>query len=65
MSFLADMLRSIIEVLKSRYIYIAVISFLIGGALNIASQTYLHNYMLEGKTLPYVVGSNPRQSPNR
>jgi len=51
-SFLAEMYRSIFEVMKSRYLYIALISFLIGGALNIASQTYLHNYMLEGKTLP-------------
>jgi len=51
-SFLAEMLRSIFEVMKSRYLYFAVISFIIGGALNIASQTYLHNYMLEGKTLP-------------
>lgn len=52
LSFLAEMLRSIFEVMKSRYFYIALISFFIGGALNIASQTYLHNYMLEGKTLP-------------
>jgi len=51
-SFLADMISSIFQVMKSRYLYIAVISFLAGGALNIASQTYLHNYMLEGKTLP-------------
>jgi membrane-associated phospholipid phosphatase len=52
LSFLADMLSSIPRVMKSRYLYIALFTFFIGGALNIASQTYLHNYMLEGKTLP-------------
>lgn len=52
LSFLADMLRSFFEVMKSRYFYIAIISFFCGAALNFASQTYLHNYMLEGKTLP-------------
>lgn len=38
--------------LKSKYLYIALICFFIGGALNIASQTYLHNYLSQGKTLP-------------
>ncbi len=38
--------------LKSRYLYIALISFIVGAGLNIASQTYLHNYLSEGKTLP-------------
>lgn len=52
LSFLTDMLRSFFEVMKSRYLYIALISFFFGAALNFASQTYLHNYMLEGKTLP-------------
>jgi membrane-associated phospholipid phosphatase len=43
---------SIIPVLKSGYLYIALLAFLAGAALNIASQTYLHNYTSEGKTLP-------------
>lgn len=43
---------SIGQVLKSRYLYIALLAFIAGGALNIASQTYLHNYTSEGKTLP-------------
>jgi len=41
-----------ITLFKSRYFYIGFFSVLAGIALNIASQTYLHNYMSEGKTLP-------------
>lgn len=41
-----------IPVLKSKYFYIGVLAVISGAALNIASQTYLHNYMSEGKTLP-------------
>jgi len=37
---------------KSRYFYIGLLSVVAGISLNIASQTYLHNYMSEGKTLP-------------
>jgi membrane-associated phospholipid phosphatase len=44
--------NSIGTVLKSRYLYIALLAFIGGAALNIASQTYLHNYTSEGKTLP-------------
>jgi membrane-associated phospholipid phosphatase len=43
---------SIGQVLKSRYLYISILAFIAGAALNIASQTYLHNYTSEGKTLP-------------
>jgi len=43
---------SIGQVLKSRYLYISILAFIAGAALNIASQTYLHNYTIEGKTLP-------------
>jgi membrane-associated phospholipid phosphatase len=39
-------------VVKSRYFYIGVVVLTIGVLLNLASQTYLHNYMSEGKTLP-------------
>ena len=42
----------IIPVLSSIYLYIAILSFIAGAALNIASQTYLHNVISEGKTLP-------------
>jgi len=44
--------QSFVPVFKSKYLYIALISFIAGAALNIASQTYLHNAMIEGKTLP-------------
>ncbi len=47
-----EIIRSIAPVLKSKYFYIALLTAVFGGALNIASQTYLHNYMTEGKTLP-------------
>jgi len=43
---------SLIPVIKSRYFYIGLISLIGGLALNVASQTYLHNYISEGKTLP-------------
>jgi hypothetical protein len=44
--------NSIIPVLKSRYFYISLLSVVAGIGLNFASETYLHNYMSEGKTLP-------------
>ena len=44
--------QSLVPVLKSKYFYIGLLALLAGAALNIASQTYLHNYMSEGKTLP-------------
>lgn len=46
------MLRSLVPVLKSPYLYIGIMSLIAGAALNFASETYLHNYMSEGKTLP-------------
>jgi len=42
----------LIPVFRSRYFYIGLLSVIAGIGLNIASQTYLHNYMSEGKTLP-------------
>jgi membrane-associated phospholipid phosphatase len=39
-------------VVLSRYFYIGVFVLAVGMLLNFASQTYLHNYMSEGKTLP-------------
>jgi len=44
--------HSFLSVLKSRFLYIALITFIAGASLNIASQTYLHNYTSEGNTLP-------------
>jgi membrane-associated phospholipid phosphatase len=39
-------------VVKSKYFYIGLLTLGIGGALNLASQTYLHNYANGGKVLP-------------
>ncbi len=44
--------KSLLTLIRSRYLYIGFVSVLVGIGLNIASQTYLHNYMSEGKTLP-------------
>lgn len=51
-AFLADMIQSILPVLKSKYFYFGILSIIAGAGLNFASETYLHNYMSEGKTLP-------------
>ena len=45
-------ISSLNQLFKSRYLYIGFLSLVAGMALNIASQTYLHNYMSSGKTLP-------------
>lgn len=47
-----EIIHSLIPVLKSRYFYIGLISVFAGIGLNIASQTYLHNYISQGKSLP-------------
>ena len=44
--------QSLVQVFKSRYFYIGLLSVLAGIGLNMASQNYLHNYISEGKTLP-------------
>lgn len=44
--------RNILPVLKSKYLYIGILSIIAGAGLNFASESYLHNYMSEGKTLP-------------
>jgi len=46
---IADGIKTIV---RSRYLYIAILVLAVGFQLNIASQTYLHNYMSQGKTLP-------------
>jgi membrane-associated phospholipid phosphatase len=47
-----EIFRSLLEVVKSKYFYIGLLTLGIGGALNLASQTYLHNYANGGKVLP-------------
>ena len=46
------MYHSILPVIKSKYFYIGILSVIAGAGLNFASESYLHNYMTEGKTLP-------------
>jgi hypothetical protein len=50
--YLSEMLHSIIPVVKSKYFYFGILAVIAGAGLNFASETYLHNYMSEGKTLP-------------
>jgi hypothetical protein len=51
-NYFSEAIRSLIPVLKSIYFYIGLVTLISGILLNYASQTYLHNYMTEGKTLP-------------
>ena len=51
-SVISEIASSLLPVIKSRYFYIGLFVLCAGTALNFASQTYLHNYMSEGKTLP-------------
>ena len=44
--------QPIFRLLKSKYLYIAILSFITGAGLNIASQTYLHNHFSGGGKLP-------------
>ncbi len=44
--------HSLIPLFKSKYLYIGLLSVIAGIGLNIASQTYLHNYIIAGKALP-------------
>jgi membrane-associated phospholipid phosphatase len=52
LEYIVESGRSLIEILKSKYFYIGLLTLGAGAALNIASQTYLHNSVNEGKTLP-------------
>jgi hypothetical protein len=47
-----EVFHSLIPLLKSWYLYIGILSVFAGAALNYASETYLHNYISEGKALP-------------
>ena len=51
-ALISGIIRSMTPVIKSRYFYIGLLSVIAGAGLNFASQTYLHNYMIQGKTLP-------------
>ncbi|MCX6254427.1 MAG: phosphatase PAP2-related protein [Bacteroidia bacterium] len=50
--YVSEIFRPLIPLVKSRYLYIGILSVIAGAGLNFASETYLHNYMSEGKTLP-------------
>jgi hypothetical protein len=50
--YTSEVFHSLIPLFKSGYLYIGLLSVIAGAGLNFASQTYLHNYMSEGKTLP-------------
>jgi hypothetical protein len=52
LSYIPESINSIPRVFKNRFLYIALLTFIAGASLNIASQTYLHNYTSEGNTLP-------------
>jgi membrane-associated phospholipid phosphatase len=52
LEYIVEVFSSLLEVLKSKYFYIGLLTLGAGGALNLASQTYLHNYINEGKSLP-------------
>ena len=52
LEYIIEIFRSLLEVVKSKYFYIGLLTLGIGGALNLASQTYLHNYANGGKVLP-------------
>jgi hypothetical protein len=51
-SYISDTIHSLIPVVKSKYLYLGLLSLVAGLGLNVASQTYLHNYISQGKTLP-------------
>ena len=51
-NYTSEMLHSFIPVIKSKYFYYGILAIIAGAGLNFASETYLHNYMSEGKTLP-------------
>jgi len=50
--YTSEVFHSLIPLVKSWYFYIGILSVIAGAGLNFASETYLHNYMSEGKTLP-------------
>jgi membrane-associated phospholipid phosphatase len=49
---LQEVFSGLIDLLKNKYFYLGTITLIAGIQLNFLSQTYLHNYMNEGKMLP-------------
>ena len=47
-----EFMHGLIGLLKNKYFYIGLAAVIGGKQLNFYSQTYLHHYMQEGKTLP-------------
>jgi membrane-associated phospholipid phosphatase len=52
LAYMSEMLNLLIPVIKSKYLYFGILAIIAGAGLNFASESYLHNYMSEGKTLP-------------
>ena len=50
--YISETAHQLFLLLKSRYFYLGLLAIFSGLELNVASQTYLHNYISEGKTLP-------------
>jgi membrane-associated phospholipid phosphatase len=50
--FISDTFRPFIPIIKSKYFYIGLLTLITGLELNVFSQTYLHNYISQGKPLP-------------
>lgn len=44
--------KDLLSLLRDKWFYIGLAVLILGIQLNFYSQTYLHNYMIEGKTLP-------------
>jgi len=51
-SYISDIINSVIPVFRSWYLYLGLISLIAGMELTFASQTYLYNYTDEGNILP-------------
>jgi PAP2 superfamily C-terminal len=50
--YISGVFHSLVPLFKSKYLYIGLLSVIIGIVLNLASQAYLHNYISSGNTLP-------------
>lgn len=46
------MIASLLKVVRSRYFWIGILAMIAGVLSNFASESYLHNYMNEGRSLP-------------
>nr|WP_319401290.1 hypothetical protein [uncultured Carboxylicivirga sp.] len=47
-----EILTELVNLIKNKYFYLGLVALIGGIQLNFLSQTYLHNYINEGKTLP-------------